>query len=127
MKPAARKYALRMIGIFAFYMASVIGINLLPAETMPVGARIAVSLIPVLPLIVMIFVIVDFVRSMDEVKQRIVMESCLVSLVLVGVASFTYGFLEGAVALPAIPMVWVFPALIGTAGIAQVFVRRRYI
>lgn len=126
MKKEATKYSIRMLAIFAFYTVSVIGINLLPADEMAPWMRIALSMIPVIPAIVMIFVILDFVRSMDEVQQRIINESCLVSLVVVGLASFSYGFLEGAIAVPPVSMIWVFPALIGTAGIAQIFVRMRY-
>ncbi|GGC95611.1 hypothetical protein [Aquisalinus flavus] len=126
MKKEATKYTIRMLAIFAFYTVSVIGINLLPADDMAPWMRIALSLIPVIPAIVMIFVILEFVRAMDEVQQRIITESCLVSLVVVGLASFSYGFLEGAIDVPPISMIWVFPALIGTAGIAQIFVRMRY-
>jgi len=126
MMKEAVKYTVRMAVLFIFYMAAVFGINMLPEDQMAAWQRILASLLPVIPAIIMIYVILDFVRSMDEVQQRIINESCLVSLVLVGLASFTYGFLEGAVELPSIGMIWVFPALIGTAGIAQIFVRLRY-
>lgn len=125
-KKAVVVYTIRMIVNFTFYAAAVIGINLLPFDNMAAWVRVLASLVPVIPAIIMIFVILDFVRVMDEVYQRIITESCLVSLILVGLATFTYGFLEGAVDMPDISMIWVFPALIGTAGIAQIFVRMRY-
>lgn len=126
MKRQARKYTIRMLLIFVFYTAAVFGINLLPADDMAPWMRVALSMVPVIPAIVMIFVILDFVRVMDEVHQRVITESCLVALVIVGLLSFSYGFVEGAVDLPEISLIWVFPALIGTAGLAQLFVRKRY-
>lgn len=63
-----KKYTMRMILVFAFYTMAVIGINLLPFDQMPAWMRIAVSLVPVLPALVMIFVILALVRTMDEVQ-----------------------------------------------------------
>ncbi|RFB01578.1 hypothetical protein DX908_14955 [Parvularcula marina] len=113
--------------VMVVYVASVVGINLIDSENMSASARIALSLIPVLPAIAMVFVIIRYVRRIDEVQQRIITEACLVSLIIVGLACFTYGFVEGAVSLPEISLIWVFPSLIGTAGISLPFVRLRYV
>ena len=127
MKTAIRQYTLHMTIVMVVYVASVVGINLIDSEKLSASARIALSLIPILPAIGMVFVIIRYVRRIDEVQQRIITEACLVSLIIVGLACFTYGFVEGAVSLPEISLIWVFPALIGTAGISLPFVRLRYV
>ena len=126
-KSPLREYHRNMLLVMIAYTGSVVGINLLETDTMGATMRTVLSLIPIVPAALMIAVILHYVRQIDEVQQRIITEACLVSLVTVGLASFTYGFLEGAIALPAISMIWVFPALIGTAGLALPIIRLRYV
>ena len=110
------------------YTAAIVGINVLDASLdLPVPLLIALSLLPVIPAIYLLFIMTEFVRTLDEVQQKVVTESTLWSAGLVGIAGFTYGFLEGAVELPAISPIWILPALLMVQGIAQAFVRMRYL
>ena len=84
------------------------------------------SLAPMLPAFYALHAAVMRFRTMDEVQRRIVSESILWSAGVVGFVSFGYGFLEGSVNAPAIAMIWVMPALIGTYGIALIFVSRQF-
>ena len=116
-----------MVWIFVFYTVTVVGINLLDDQfTLPQWFRITMSLAPILPAVLMVFAVIAFVRSMDEVWQRIITESSLASAIIVGLGCFTYGFLQGAMVLPDISLLWVWPALIAVQGIAMIFVKRRY-
>lgn len=127
MTEAARRYTGRMAVAAVLYTVAVIGVNVLDNRVdLAQPVRIALSLVPVLPALGMFAAIITFVRAMDEVQQRIVHESAIVSGLIVGFASFTWGFLEGAMALPDISMVWILPALIAVQGLAMPFVRRRY-
>lgn len=127
MTEAARRYTWRMAVAAVLYTAAVIGVNLIDAQAeLAQPVRIALSLLPVLPAILMLVAIITFYRAMDEVQQRVISESTIVAALVVGFASFTWGFLEGAMTLPDISLIWVLPALIGVQGLAMPFIRRRY-
>ncbi|MEM9495321.1 MAG: hypothetical protein AAGA09_04915 [Pseudomonadota bacterium] len=122
------RYVVRMISVFAAYMGFLFGGAILDARyDLQQWQRIALSLAPVIPAIVMIFVILSFVRTMDEVWQRIVTESTLIAACIVGIGTFTLGFMEGVVDLPDGILIWVWPAMIGIQGAAMWIVRLRYL
>ncbi|MEM8684996.1 MAG: hypothetical protein AAGA33_05245 [Pseudomonadota bacterium] len=128
MKPALKRYVTQLFLTLLVYTVAIIGINLLDASMdLPVPVLVGLSLIPVIPAIYLLFIMTEFVRTLDEVQQKVVTESTLWSAGLVGIAGFTYGFLEGAVELPAISPIWILPALLMVQGIAQAFVRMRYL
>ncbi|PWE17099.1 hypothetical protein DDZ18_10390 [Marinicauda salina] len=127
MSPAAKRYSFRIAGAAGAYAGAVVGVNALDAGfALDAPVRVGLALLPVLPALYGLWAALQFVRAMDEVQARIISEAMLVSALIVGFASFTYGFLEGALALPDISMIWVLPALLGVMGVAQVFVRMRY-
>ncbi len=122
-----KRYTLQMLGVFGAYTGSLFGVNALADNaSLPVPALVALSLIPVVPAIFMLFVIVAFVRTRDEVQQKIITEATLWGAGLVGILTFSYGFLEGAIDLPVISMIWVFPAILAAQGLALIFVLMRY-
>jgi len=114
----ARLYMIRFGGSMVAYMLVLIGsVSWLGAnETGPL-VRGIVAVLPVLPGLAALWAVIVFYRSLDEFKQRILAEAMIVSALLLGFGSFAYGFLEGALGLPAIPTIWIFPALIGLWGL----------
>lgn len=127
MKQALKTY-IRDFGLsMALYMAAVFGINMVPGvEEMPKWQAVLISLIPMIPVLLSIRAVLAFYRSMDELHKQIMMEAVIIAFFLVGLGSFSYGFLEG-VGFPRLDVIWVFPALIMTQGIAQFIVRRKYL
>lgn len=77
------------------------------------------SLTPLVPAFYALQAFIARVRSMDEFQRRIVSEAILWAAGIVGFASFGYGFLEGAVEVPDIGLIWVLPALGGVYGLVQ--------
>lgn len=127
MTPAAKTYSRRMLAFAIAYTVALLGVNVLDDMLdLSTPVRIALALIPVAPAAFAMFAIISFVRAMDEVQARIITESVLIAAVIVSLGTFTYGMLRGAVELPAIEAFWYLPALIAVAGLAQVFVARRY-
>ncbi|WP_022699860.1 hypothetical protein [Oceanicaulis alexandrii] len=125
--PAAKTYMRRMLVIFTLYTVLLFGAVWTDNQfDLAQPVRIILSLLPVLPVIACIGTIMAFVRAMDEVQARIVLESALIGAILVAVASFTYGMLRGVTDWPGILEVWYLPAFIGVSGFAQIFVKRRY-
>lgn len=127
MTQAAKTYLRRMVVIFTVYGVLLFGAAWMDNNLqLSQAVRIVLVLLPVIPVLACIATIIAFVRAMDEVQSRIVLESALIGAVLVAVASFTYGMLRGVTDLPAIFEVWYLPAFIGVSGLAQIFVKRRY-
>jgi small-conductance mechanosensitive channel len=126
MASPVRRYTRNLLTVFALYAVALVAANLVDMTGWPAPARLALNLAPAAAAILIVPVVLNFVASMDEVQRRIVTESCLVSMVVVGLGSFAYSFAQNAQELPAIDLVWIWPALIGVAGVAQIPVRMRY-
>lgn len=127
MNSAARTYTVQMLGACVLYSIILLAVNLLYENyEFATPARIGLALLPVMPAVLALWIVIRFVRRMDEVQARIVTESMLISAIVVGFASFTYGFIQSVVALPEISLIWVLPALVGMQGFASFFVRMRF-
>ena len=126
-RKAAITYSWRMAITGMLYTFTVFGINVIDNYLdLLLWQRIALYLLPIIPALMMLTSVLAFYRQMDEVMQRIMTESMLISAFIVGFGSFTYGFLQGAINLPDISMIWILPALIAFQGLAMVYVRLRY-
>ncbi|OLF72227.1 hypothetical protein AWH62_10305 [Maricaulis sp. W15] len=122
MNKNARQYTVRFSATMVLYMAALFGsVHLLQSVEMVPVLRGAVALLPVLPGLAALWVVMVFYRSLDEFKQRMLAEAMIIAALLTGFASFAYGFLEGALDLPTIPLIWVFPVMIGLWGLAGCF------
>lgn len=77
------------------------------------------SLTPLIPAFFALRAFIERIRAMDEYQRRIATEAILWAAGIVGFACFGYGFLEGAVAVPQISLLWVLPGLIGVFGLVQ--------
>ena len=122
-----RRYLLGMGFGFSAYMASVVGFNVADRLfELSIPIRVGLRVIPVLCALYVLYVMVKFVRRMDEVQARIITESALIAACVVGLATFTYGFMEDVLALPDISLIWILPSLIMCQGVAQFFVRLNY-
>lgn len=84
-----------------------------------------VSLLPVLPAGAATVALIRALRKLDELQQQIQLMSFAISFAIVGLATFTYGFLEN-VGFPHIPYVWVFPFMIATWGLTTPAVALAY-
>lgn len=94
----------------------------------PQWVTVPLALAPVAPVLLMLRAYLTFLGKLDEFQRRVQLEAMLAAAGIVGFASFTYGFLESFAGFPTIEgaLIWVLPAMIGTWGIAQILVRRRY-
>lgn len=127
MRPAAKQYLIEMTVALVLYMTAIFFTGWTARHVeMTQAVRVAVALLPAIPTALVFLAILRFVRRQDELQQRILGESAIISASLVGFSSFAYGLLESYAGLPSIPMVWVLPALFGVHGVAVPFVRRRY-
>ncbi|MEB1529488.1 hypothetical protein [Xanthomonas sp. WHRI 7945] len=92
-------------------------------------ARVLIALLPAVLVALVIRAVARFVRDSDEMQRRIELESIAIAAALVSGGYMTAGFLQaaGMIALPAsAAMLWVFPLLCATYGIAKGVNARRY-
>jgi hypothetical protein len=127
MTQPARRYTVRFIAAMFAYAMLLISINLADRVfELPQPLRIAMSLLPVLPVIAMVFIALAFIRSIDEFQRRTICEAALLSTLILCLACFTWGFLEGAMSLPDISLIWVLPAFLMLHALVMPLVRSRY-
>jgi hypothetical protein len=113
-----KRYLVQFSTAMAGYMVLLFGsVYVLEAQEFPAGVRAALALLPVLPALYAFYAVIVFYRALDEFQRRVISEAMIGAALFTGFASFSYGFLEGSLDLPVIPMIWVFPAMIGLYGV----------
>ena len=100
------------------------GAATLSLSYIPMMSWVAVS--PVIPALFGLYAVLTFYRAIDEFQKRVIAEAMLIASLLVGFGTFAWGFLEASLDLPAIPTIWIFPALIGTYGLMACVLKWRY-
>lgn len=124
---AMKNYLIRMVLIMTCYMITLFTVKYLDQSydfSQPV--RIALAILPVLPAIVTLWIFLAFFRAQDELMQRIMNETTIISTGIVGIGTFMLGFLHDVIPLPGNPLIFVFPAMIAVYGVVQWFVIYRY-
>lgn len=84
-----------------------------------------IAITPMVPIVFATISLLRAVRDMDELQRRVNQEATATSAIIVGLISFTYGFLEG-VGFPKLEVIWIMPALILFWAIAKQIIYRRY-
>lgn len=127
MEPDVRRYLIHFGGAMLGYTALLLGsVYLLDHYEMAPLWRAGLAFLPVLPGLYGLHAVMVFYHSRDEFKRRIISESMLISALLTGFACFAYGFVEGAVDLPQISLIWVLPVMIGLSGLVSAILRWHY-
>lgn len=123
-----RKYLVRFIlGMVGYSI-------LLPLSLILVGdgrveqpwLAVLVTLLPIAPFLNAMAAVLHNVRSQDELPRRIHLEAVLVTTLLTGALTFSYGLLEATELVPPLPTVFIAPFMIAVWGIANLVISRRY-
>lgn len=127
--PVQRRYTRQLlIGMGAYAGLLIVSLLLLRQIDAP-ALRAAIALLPILPIALVLHAMMRFIRGVDELQQRIELEAVCIAAALVSLGYMTAGFLQAArvidVAASA-AMLWVFPLVCGTYGLAKAVVARRY-
>lgn len=126
MTKAAKAYRNATILSFTLYGAVLFVVNSYLSKTGTDGMLpVVLAVLPILPVVYFARAILVFSQSWDELQRRIAFEAGVVALIVVGLGTFTYGFLEG-VGFPRLDTIWIMPLLIASQGVAQLIVARRY-
>lgn len=117
-----------LLGMGAYTVLLFVSMLLLRSVEAP-ALRALIALLPVAPIALVLRAMVHFIRGVDELQQRIEFEAVCIAAALVSFAYMTAGFLQAArvIDVPAsAAMLWVFPLVCGTYGIAKAVIARRY-
>jgi hypothetical protein len=127
MKPAVKKYFFQFFGAMGAYAGALIGsVMVLENNEFSTALTVAIALVPMIPVFFVGLAIFTFYRSMDEFQKRVLSEATIASALVTGFGTFAYGFLEGAIALPDFPIIWIMPMLIGLQGVFAMLLKWRY-
>ncbi len=127
--PLTTRYLREFIPAMGGYIIVLpISITLLLAVDMPPALQSVVALLPVLPMLFVMRAIVRHMLRQDEMQQRIELQAVAVTCAVVGISTFSIGFLQNVKLLPSPPwlMLWILPVMIGTYGVARALITRRY-
>lgn len=105
-----------------------ISIILLLRVDLPTGWKVVVALLPVLPMAFVVRAMLRHMLRQDELQQRIELQAVAIACAVIGLASFSLGFLQNVRVLPSPTwaMLWVLPLMIGVYGMVRLLLARRY-
>lgn len=122
-----RRYRAATFVLMAIYVALMLLLWPEVRTVRGVPAKVVLALLPVLPVIGVIWLMVWRVLHADELEQRLHMIALSVASGVVAAASLVGGFLGAAGVLARGDLlIWVFPALCLVYGLARWLAARRY-
>ena len=132
MRPALKRYHREFFPAMAAYVVVLLGsVWLLKHHGAQLGVvtRSLLALSPMLPIALASRAIVRVIRDSDELERQIDLEAVAIAGLVVSLIFFSLGLLAGADVIPldgSTVAIWVFPALMGTYGIAKLWASRRF-
>ena len=88
-----------------------------------------IALLPVPPMMLVLRAMIRYIRDADELQQRIELEAVSFATAFISLVYLTGGFLQSAkvIDVPSnVAMIWVFPLVCLSYGLAKGVVARRY-
>ena len=128
--PLRQRYTRAMLACMVCYAATlVVSMLLLKRTDLAPWLRAVVALAPAVPIAFVLNTIIGYIRAVDEMQQRIEIESVSFATALLCLLYMGGGFLQLAkvIDIPAgVAMIWVFPLVCLFYGVAKVVVARRF-
>ena len=130
-QPAGRRYLQALWpALLGYSLTLFASIFLIKRGIESVPLRGVVAVLPVVPIGLMMLAALRYLREIDELQRRIETEAIGAASLLVSLLYFGGGMLQKARVIDldsAMAMIWVFPLLCATYGIAKMVLTRRYL
>lgn len=108
------------------YLAGTVGIAWLPGSSdLPVFARYALALVPIVAVFFAFWAHWRFATELDEFLRLIQIKSTLFGIACVMVAASGWGQLEMLADAPRLPVFWLLPTFWVAQGLATTFISKR--
>lgn len=123
-----KRYEQRVMLAMAAYMGVLFGANALLRTTVSLPLKVLLALLPALPVLYVITLMWRRIRGSDELEQRTHLVALGAAAALLSAASLIGGFLAGGgvLHLGGDVLIWVFPVLMASYGVAYQRVARHY-
>ncbi|MBS0583178.1 MAG: hypothetical protein JSS42_08765 [Proteobacteria bacterium] len=131
MKPVSKtQYELRTFATSAVYVVLVISLLPYARHADDNAIRLICALLPVLPMLYIVWLTGRRIWSSDELEQRTHLIGLGAAAAIAGAFSLVSGFLAAGKAIPldlaGTLLIWVFPLMLLTYGLVQNWASRRY-
>jgi hypothetical protein len=127
MRAEARRYAREFFPAMLAYVLILLLVWPLVDQVHGTAARVAIALLPVLPVAFLVRAMVRLILASDELERRLQLEAISIASLSVGLLTFSAGFLQAAGLLHLkAGLMLVLPALFAAYGLAMWWARRRY-
>ena len=124
-----RRYLREFVPAVLAYVLLVLASAWLLKRVEPSWLRAVVALLPVPPIALALRAIMRHVRDADELQRRIELEAISIATACVSLAYLSGGFLQAAKVIDiaaADAMIWMFPLVCLSYGVAKIAVSRRF-
>jgi hypothetical protein len=122
----SRKYVLEILGITAVYCAVVVAAMLWLKSRQPHAPwKYLIAGLPVLPALLYPAAILSYFHNVDELQQKIYMESFAFGFLMTAILTLAYGFMETA-GLPRLSWIHIWPLMAVCWAIGLVVANVRY-
>ncbi|MEZ5464105.1 MAG: hypothetical protein R3F22_02545 [Lysobacteraceae bacterium] len=128
-KALGRRYMRELIPAMVAYMVTLFLSVWLLKQVELEWLRALLALLPVAPVVLVMRAIIRYIRDTDELQQKIELEAVSIATALVSLLYMSGGFLQSAKVIDvpsAAAMIWVFPLVCATYGLAKLVVSSRY-
>ena len=130
--PPIRRYLRWLLVSMSMYasllVTSLFALRAIPAEAL--ALRAGVGLLPVLPLLLLVWAFARYIREADEMQRQIELQSVALAAMVTGLSFMVAGFLASAgvfVLKGDLVAILVLPTLFGSYGVAKAVVARSYV
>jgi len=124
-----RRYMRELLGSMGAYVAVLFASAWLLKRVDEPLLRMLLAIAPVPPIALALRAMVRYIRDTDELQRRIELEAVSIATAFVSMLYMTGGFLQSAKVIDvpsAAAMIWVFPLVCFSYGVARALVARRY-
>ena len=130
LRPVHRRYLREFLPAMVGYVVLIMVSGTLVSRMESVVGRMALAVLPLLPIVLLIRAMVRVLRDQDELERRIDLEAIAIAAMSTAFGFFSFGLLPLAdigwhVRGDAVA-IWVMPCLFAIFGIAKPLVARRY-
>ena len=130
--PPIRRYLRWLLVSMSMYasllVTSLFALRAIPAEAL--ALRAGVGLLPVLPLLLLVWAFARYIREADEMQRQIELQSVALAAMVTGLGFMVAGFLASAGVFELkgdLVAILVLPTLFGSYGVAKAVVARSYV
>lgn len=117
--PGSKQYQKSMMINAILYIVAVISSEFLLKLSDSIYIHGLIAFIPITPALLMAKALSSYVKTLDELQLKVIMEASLFSLSITTIGCLTIGFFQLYEVVPNFPVFWIFPSVFVLFGIGQ--------